>query len=184
MSENKSHTLWGNLAARWVSLALRERMLVSSAAVLIFAALLWWMGISPALKQLRQAREAAPVLDAQLQLIKAQASEATTLKAQRALGYDESLRSLESSVKTLGAGASLNVSDARASITLRAVSGDALAQWLSQVRSNARLVPSELRLKKNTSAIASASAPATATATATATVITWDGSVVLNLPAR
>jgi general secretion pathway protein M len=168
MSAAKPNGVLSVLAARWASLALRERMLVGSSAVLIFAALLWWIGISPALKQLRQASEAAPQLDTQLQLMRAQAAEATSLKAQRALSYDESLRSLESSIKTLGAGASLNVSDARASITLRAVSGDALAAWLAQVRSNARLVPSELRLKKN----------------ATATPASWDGSVVLNLPAR
>ncbi|TAG26566.1 MAG: type II secretion system protein M [Burkholderiales bacterium] len=168
MSATKNKTALSGLAERWGLLAPRERWALGSAGTLIFAALLWWIGISPALKQLRQASEATPQLDAQLQLMRAQASEATTLKAQRALSYDESLRSLEGSMKTLGTGASLNVSDARASITLRAVNGDALAAWLAQVRSNARLVPSELRLKKN----------------ATATPTSWDGSVVLNLPAR
>lgn len=170
MSTVKNNALMDSLAARWAALAPRERVLVGSAIALVAAALLWWVGISPALKQLRQAREAAPQLDAQLQLMRAQASEATSLKAQRALSYDESLRSLENSVKTLGAGASLSVSDARASITLRGVSGDALAAWLAQVRANARLVPSELRLKK--------------AAGATPAVTNWDGSIVLNLPAR
>lgn len=170
MSAVKNNALTDALAARWAALAPRERVMVGSAIALIVAALLWWVGISPALKQLRQAREAAPQLDAQLQLMRAQASEAASLKAQRALSYDESLRSLENSVKTLGAGATLSVSDARASITLRSVSGDALAQWLAQVRANARLVPSELRLKKSAGA-----AP---------TVTNWDGSIVLNLPAR
>ncbi|MBS7806181.1 type II secretion system protein M [Variovorax sp. PCZ-1] len=158
------------LATRWTALAPRERVMVGSAIALIAAAVLWWVGISPALAKLRQAREAAPQLDAQLQLMRAQASEAASLKAQRALSYDESLRSLENSVKTLGAGASLSVSDARASITLRGVSGDALAAWLAQVRANARLVPSELRLKK--------------AAGATPAVTLWDGSIVLSLPTR
>jgi general secretion pathway protein M len=170
MSAVKSKALTDSLAARWAALGNRERVLVGSAIALMVTAVLWWVGISPALKQLRQAREASPQLDTQLQLMRAQASEATSLKAQRALSYDESLRSLENSVKTLGAGATLNVSDTRASITLRGVSGDALASWLAQVRANARLVPSELRLKK------AAGAPSAAT--------NWDGSMVLNLPAR
>jgi general secretion pathway protein M len=170
MSAVKNNVLMDSLTARWAAFVPRERVLVGSAIALIAAALLWWVGISPALKQLRQAREAAPQLDAQLQLMRTQANEATSLKAQRSLSYDESLRSLENSIKTLGTGASLSVSDARASITLRAVSGDALAAWLAQVRANARLVPSELRLKK--------------AAGATPASTNWDGSIVLNLPAR
>jgi general secretion pathway protein M len=171
MSAVKNSALMDAVSKRWASLASRERMLVGSAIALIAVALLWWVGISPALTKIKQARQAAPQLDAQLQLMRAQASEASTLKAQRQLSYDESLRSLENSIKTLGAGAALSVNDARASITLKAVSGDALAQWLAQVRANARLVPSELRLQK-TAAANSASAT------------TWDGSVVLSLPNR
>ena len=170
MSVVKSNRLMDGFAVRWAALNIRERVLVGSAMALIAVALIWWAGISPALKQLRQAREAAPQLEAQLQLMRAQASEAVSLKAQRALSYDESLRSLENTMKTLGAGATLNVSDARANVSLRAVSGDALAAWLAQVRANARLVPSELRLKK-----AAGSTPA---------ATNWDGSIVLSLPAR
>ena len=161
------------LLKRWSAFAPRERSLVAATLALISAALLWWVGISPALTKLRAARDAAPQVQAQLQLMRAQASEAASLKAQRSLNYDESLRALESSVKTLGSGASLSVSNDRASVSLRAVSGDALAQWLAQVRANARLVPSELKLQKSASA-------STATTASTA----WDGQLVLSLPAR
>jgi general secretion pathway protein M len=177
MSAAKNSAMMDALSARWAALASRERLLVGSAIALIMMALLWWIGISPALAKIKQAREAAPQLDAQLQLMRSQAQEARTLKAQRQLSYDESLRSLESSIKTLGSGAALSVNDARASVTLKAVSGDALAQWLAQVRANARLVPSELRLQK-TATVSSASTAASAPAT------TWDGSLVLSLPNR
>jgi general secretion pathway protein M len=164
---------------RWNAVAPRERSLVAAAAALMVIALLWWVGISPAWAKLRAAREAAPQVQAQLQLMRAQAVEAANLKAQRSLSYDESLRALESSVKTLGAGASLSVSNERASVSLRAVSGDALAQWLAQVRANARLVPTELKLQK------SVVSPPAATATKdTTTVTAWDGQLVLNLPTR
>ncbi len=184
MSAVKNTGLIDALGGKWASLVSRERMLVGSAIALIAAAALWWIGISPALTQLRQAQAAASALDAQLQLMRGQAAQATSLKAQRALSYDESLRSLESTVKAAGgasaagAVATLAVSDARASITLRGISGDALAQMLAQLRSNARLVPSELRLKQAATSVA----PAPNTTTQIST--TWDGTMVLSLPAR
>jgi general secretion pathway protein M len=163
------------LMSRWNAFAPRERSLVAAALALILLALLWWGGIAPALAKLRAVREAGPQVQAQLQLMRAQAQEASSLKAQRNLSYDESLRALEASVKTLGAGANLTVSNERASVSLRAVSGDALAQWLAQVRSNARLVPTELKLQKSAAA---------STAATSVTTTTWDGQLVLSLPAR
>lgn len=162
------------LFMRWNSLASRERSLIAAALALVTVALIWWVGIAPALAKLGAAREAAPQVQAQLQLMRAQASEAASLKAQRSLSYDESLRALESSVKALGSGATLSVSNERASVSLRAVSGDALAQWLAQIRANARLVPTELKLQKSA---ANATAP-------TATTTAWDGQLVLSLPAK
>jgi general secretion pathway protein M len=170
MSNSQSNPWIAGTARRWATLGFRERVMVGSAIALIAVALTWWVGISPALKQLRLAQAAAPQLDAQLQSMRKQAAEAASLKAQRALSYDESLRSLENSIKSLGVGASLSVSDSKAVVTLRAVRGDVLAPWLAQVRSNARLVPSELRLKK--------------AAGTTPTLTLWDGSMVLSLPAR
>jgi general secretion pathway protein M len=162
-------TLQAALAERWQALASRERVMVGAALALLAGALLWWVGVAPALSKLAQAQRLGPQLDAQLQLMRAQAQEASALKGQRQLSYDESLRSLEASIKTLGAGAVLSVSDARATVSVKAASGDALAQWLAQVRANARLVPAELRLQRSSTGSAASA---------------WDGSVVLNLPAR
>ncbi|NJS37376.1 MAG: type II secretion system protein M, partial [Brachymonas sp.] len=122
------------LLMRWNSFAPRERLLMGGAAALIGLALLWWVAISPALAKLRAAQAAAPAVQAQLHTMRAQASEAASLRSQRVLSYDESLRALEAAVKTLGAGAALSVSNERASVSLKAVNADALAQMLSQVR--------------------------------------------------
>jgi general secretion pathway protein M len=183
---------WNDLlAARWAALASRERFMVGSAIVLIFCSAVWWIGLAPAIAKLRQAREAAPQLDAQLQIMRGQAAEAGTLRAQRVLSYEEALRSLESSIKSLGAGANLTVSDSRANVSLRGVSGDALAQWLAQVRANARLVPQELRLKQSAASAnpSLGAAPSAASSAQTppsipGVAVTWDGSIVLSLPAR
>jgi general secretion pathway protein M len=149
------------------------------------------------LQTLRAADAQHAQVDAQLQSMRLLAAEATALRGQRTLGYEESLRNLESSVKqTFGAAATLSVSDARASLTLKGVSADALAQWLSQARINARVVPSEARLQRNNpgassgaGAAATAVAPAGAASSASApssapSPALWDGVLVLALPSR
>lgn len=159
----------------WASLGGREQRMVRIAVTLVGFALLWSVAISPALKTLRSASKEHATADAQLQSMKSQAEQATTLRAQRALGYDESLRNLENSVKqTLGAGATLSVNDTRASLALKGVSADALALWLGQARINARVVPSEVRLQRS----------GANTTTTSATNANWDGVMVLTLPPR
>jgi general secretion pathway protein M len=56
----------------------------------------------------------------------------------------------------------------RATVTFKGASADAVAQWLAQVRLNARSIPSEARLVRSAAG-------------------TWDGTLALNLgapPAR
>ena len=103
-------------------------------------------------------------------------AQAKTLQAQPKLSYDDALRALESSVKQgLGPTARLQVAGERATVTLKGVSADALAQWLTQSRVNARAAPTEARLVRN----AAVSGP-----TPSASAATWDGSVVMTLPTR
>lgn len=164
----------------WAGLGAREQRLVGIAGLTVGIALLWWVAIAPALSTLRATGQQHAAIDSQLQSMRVLANQARDLRANRPLSYEESLRNLESSVKqTLGSGATLAVTDNRASVNLRAVNADALALWLNQARINARVVPSEMRLTRT------ASAATTATAgTSTSTVSSWDGTMVLTLPAR
>jgi general secretion pathway protein M len=160
------------LQTRWAALGAREQRLVIIASVLVCAALLWWVALAPALQTVRLAPAQHAQMDSQLQTMRAMAAEATALRAQRSLSYEESLRNLESSVKqTLGSSATLSVSDTRASLTLKGVNANALAQWLSQARVNARVVPSEARLQRSQASTPTNNA-------------TWDGTLVLALPSR
>jgi general secretion pathway protein M len=185
------------LAQRWANLATREKTMVAGAGLVVGLALLWWVALAPALQTLRAADAQHAQMDAQLQSMRLLAAEATTLRGQRILSYEESLRNLENSVKqTFGAAATLSVSDARASLTLKGVSADALAQWLSQARINARVVPSEARLQRTTAgagvSAGAAAAPSSAARSAAGTSASspnpgpalWDGVLVLALPAR
>lgn len=167
----------GPLAARWAQLAERERRLVLIAIALVATAALWWLALAPALASLRSADARHRQMDAQLQRMLALQAQARTLQAQPKLAYDEALRALEAAVKQgLGPGARLQVAGERATVTLKGVSAEALAQWLTQARVNARATPSEARLVRN--------AGVGAAGTGAINAPTWDGTVVMSLPTR
>jgi general secretion pathway protein M len=161
-----------SLQARWAQLAAREKNLLGLAAVLVLATVLWQLSLAPALATLRTADAQARALNAQLQQMRAMQTQAQALQQQPALGSDEALRALTlATQQTLGATAKLATAGDRTSITLQGAPADALAQWLVQARLNARSVPAEARLVR---AVAPG-APGGAT---------WNGVLVMQLPAR
>jgi general secretion pathway protein M len=154
------------LRARWNALAPREQAMVAAAAALVAALLVWLVALGPALATLRSAEEQRRALDAQLQHMRALQAQAQALQSQPKLGYDEALRLLEQSVRQrLGTTARLVIAGERANITLTGTAPDALAQWLTQARVNARALPSEARLSRNPAGL-------------------WEGTLVLTLPPR
>jgi general secretion pathway protein M len=160
------------LAARWHALNPREQTLLRSAAFLSGLALLWWLALAPALGTLRQAENQHQALETQWQQMQGLQAEARALQAEPRIGHDDALRALETSVRqSLGASAQLQVTGDRATLSLRSVPAGALAQWLAQARVNARAIPAEARLTRSP-------------ATAAAGPASWDGTLVLNLPAR
>ncbi len=160
------------LRARWKALNARERSLITGAVLVLALALVWWIGLAPALKVLAQAEVRQRNLDAQLQQMQMMAAEAQALQSRPKARYDDALRALEASVKQgLGAGAQLAISGERATITLKNVPASALSGWLAQARVNARAVPTEARLVRS-----AATTPVTGTL--------WDGTLLLTLPPR
>ncbi|MBI2770229.1 MAG: type II secretion system protein M [Burkholderiales bacterium] len=154
------------LRERWALLAPREKALVAGATGFVALALLWWLAISPALAVLRGAEAQHRTLDAQLQRMLAMQAQAQQLQAQPRQGYDEAVRLLETTVKQkLGLSARITIAGDRVTLALAGTPPDALAQWLTQARVNARALPSEARLIRNAAG-------------------TWDGTVVLTLPPR
>lgn len=167
------------LQARWNALARRERTLLTVAAVVVLAAALWWLALAPALATLRAADAQHQKLDAQLQQMRSLQAQAKALQAQPKLAGDEAQRTLAALLKqTLAGTAQMSVVGDRATVTLKGAGADALAQWLTQARINARAVPSEVRLVRSSSAGSATGSPANTTAVA------WDGTLVLTLPAR
>jgi general secretion pathway protein M len=157
---------------QWDRLAARERRSVLAAAALIGLALLWWVALAPALRTLRGAEVQHQLLDAQLQTMHRLQAEAQALQAQPKLGFEEAVRALEASVRQrFGGTAQLSVVGERATVNLKGASAETLAQWLAQARIDARALPSEARLLRSPGAVPP-SGP------------TWDGVLVMSLPAR
>lgn len=158
------------LSSWWRGLAGRERTLVGVAIFLVGAAICWWVALAPALATLRTAAVQMPNLEASLRDMQSMRAQAQSLTAQPRLSPQDTRRQLESSVSQIfGAAAQLQFNGDRATVTLKAVTPEALAQWLVQTRANARLVPVEARLSRNVGSGA-------------ATGMSWDGSVMLVLP--
>jgi general secretion pathway protein M len=154
------------LRARWQALAPREQALVAAAGVLVALALLWWIALGPALGTLRSAEEQHRTLDAQLLHMRRLQAQARAMQSQPRQGQEESLRQLEAAIRQqLGLSARYAIAGDRVTVTLANTPAAALAQWLAQVRTNARAIPGEARLTRNAAG-------------------GWDGTLVLTLPAR
>ncbi len=131
-------------------LSSRERTAVTIAAWVIGLGLLWWIAVAPALDTLRQAPTRHARLDAQLGQMQRLAATADGLRSQsnaQPPGRDETLRALDTATAGLGGTGQLSVLGERATVTLRNTPPQALAQWLAQVRINARLLPLDSQLQ-------------------------------------
>jgi general secretion pathway protein M len=154
------------LKARWDGLAPREKAWVAAGIALAAAALVWLIALGPAVRTLRSAEQQHRALDAQLQQMLGLQAQAKALQAQPKQNREEALRLLELSARErLGTTARFLVSGDRVTITLSGTAPLALAQWLTQARLNARALPSEAHLSRNSGGL-------------------WEGTLVLTLPTR
>jgi general secretion pathway protein M len=154
------------LRQRWAMLAPRERTLAVAAAALVGLALVWWVALGPALATLRSADAQHRALDTQLHSMKRLQAQARDMQGQPRQNPNEAIRQFEASIRQqLGTAARYSIAGDRVTVTLTNAPAAALAQWLSQVRTNARAIPGEAKLTRNPGG-------------------GWDGNLVLTLPAR
>jgi len=153
--------------ARWQAASRREQRSLLLAAGVVALALLWWLGVAPALAVWRSAPAQAALLESQMQQMLALQTQARALQALPTLNAPEARSALEDTLAPLGKAAQLSVQMDRVTVTLTEVDAQALAQWLSSSRQNAHLVPTEARLQRANAADGA-----------------WSGSVVFTLPAQ
>jgi general secretion pathway protein M len=164
-----SPELLKDLRGLWPALANREKKWLLLALVIALGGLLWLMLLSPSIAMLRGAEEQERTLNAQLGRMRALQLDAAALQKQPVQKYDDALRALTGVTSfVLGASATLTVAGDRANVTLHEGTADALAQWLTEARANAKSVPVEVRLTRS---------PVGGAAR-------WNGVVVMSLPQR
>lgn len=132
----------------WQQLGERDRRAVTWGAILLGLALLWWVGLAPAIKAWREVPARIATERATLQRLKDMAQEAQALQAQaRAPNEASALERLRQTSTLLGEQAQFTAQGDAVLVTLAAVPAEQWTSWLAQVRLNAQLKPSQVRLR-------------------------------------
>ncbi|MGY4830769.1 type II secretion system protein GspM [Sphaerotilaceae bacterium SBD11-9] len=133
---------------RWAALPPRERTGLSLAAVAVGILLVWWIGVAPALRALRETPAQIDALDIQLQSMQRMAAEARELRGAAPVPATQAALALKSATERLGDKGRIAVQNDRATLTLNGVTGETLRAWLSEARSGARARPIEAQLTR------------------------------------
>lgn len=149
-----SGALAGRLSAALQGLSPREQRAVRAAAWVVGLGLLWWVALAPAIATLRQAGARHAALDQALSRMQAAAASAEVLRTQNATpppAREVAVRAIDEATQALGTGAQMTLQGDRASVALREIAPAALAQWLQQLRINARVLPVQVQLQRGPS---------------------------------
>lgn len=137
------------LLARWHALSAREQLALRGTAILLALILGWQVLLAPAWRTLRQADTQQAGLQSQLQRMQTLQAQAQALQDQPRLGREQQLRALELTLAPLGVAARLDHQGGQAVVTLQQLPPTALAQWLQQLHTQARLQPAQVRLQRH-----------------------------------
>lgn len=136
-----------NLRTWWNQRPPREKNLLRGCGVLVGLALLWSVALAPALRTLRSYETQRAAQEAQLQTMLSLQAQAQAAQALPRLTPAAATQALQASVlQAFGTHAELTLAGGTASVTLRGVQADALAQWLASARVNAHSAPIQARL--------------------------------------
>lgn len=153
-----------NLRARWNALSSREQRSLTLLLGLLGVILFWLVAIAPAMNTLRDSAQRRTQLAQQQSHMLALQTQAQALTTRTALSRDAALRSLQG--LTPGPQIQLTPQGDRVTAQLKAVPAATLANWLTQARTQAQVLPVEAHLTRVNAG----------------DKMVWDGSLVLNLP--
>jgi len=134
--------------AWWRGLAARERRLLALGGTVLLVAAVWAVAVLPAWRTLQRAPPEIERLDAQLQDMRALATETQQLRAMPPVSQEQAAAVLKSAADRLGAKAKLSLQGERAVLTLAGLEPGQLTSWLAEVRSGARVRPLEANLTR------------------------------------
>lgn len=137
------------MRSRWGALDERERRLVRFAGALVLLALLWWVGLQPALRTLRDTPQRLAEVSTQTQHMQRLAQEARELRDAPAVASAQATRALQAAAERLGPAARLNLQGSQATLVVQGLPGDVLWAWLGEARSAARARPVDVQLTRS-----------------------------------
>jgi general secretion pathway protein M len=149
--------------ARWAALGAREQRALRLAIAVLLAAVVWLVLLAPALRTLKSAEAQNLQLSAELEHMQALQLRAKGLRATPALTPQEALSALQSASNALGPSAELQVQGEQATLRVKQLSTEALAQWLRPPPESGQS-PAEAHLQRD------------------AATGLWSGSMVFQLP--
>ena len=126
---------------RWMDLSGRERLGLGLALGVLALALLWSLGVAPAWRQWQQGQGQTQALQTQWQGMQTLQAQASAWRGQNRVRPEEAVRQLQSSLTTLGPGASMVVNGDLATVQIKSASAAAVSQWLTQARTQAASTP-------------------------------------------
>jgi general secretion pathway protein M len=146
----------------WLHASAREQVALRIAATLVLLALVWWVGLQPALKTLKNARTQAPVVRAQYEQMLQLQAQAAALRAQVQQPVSDPKAVLQDSISTLEKNARVALAGERATVSFKQARPADLALWLEQLRLKAHSSVLEMHM--------------------TQAAGLWSGSVLVQLP--
>jgi len=146
----------------WLHASAREQVVLRIAATLVLLALVWWVGLQPALKTLKNARTQAPVVRAQYEQMLQLQAQAAALRAQVQQPVSDPKAVLQDSISTLEKNARVALAGERATVSFKQARPADLALWLEQLRLKAHSSVLEMHM--------------------TQAAGLWSGSVLVQLP--
>ena len=146
----------------WLHASAREQVALRIAATLVLLALVWWVGLQPALKTLKNARTQAPVVRAHYEQMLQLQAQAAALRAQVQQPVSDPKAVLQDSISTLEKNARVALAGERATVSFKQARPADLALWLEQLRLKAHSSVLEMHM--------------------TQAAGLWSGSVLVQLP--
>lgn len=130
----------------WARRSERERWALGLAGAVLVLALLWSVGVAPALRTLNEAPRTLARLDVELEHMHGLADEAARLRQAPSIAPAQAEEALRAATQRLGGDTNLTVQGGRATVTLGRVPGWALGAWLSEIRAGAHARPQSAQL--------------------------------------
>jgi general secretion pathway protein M len=131
----------------WQVRSAQEKRMLKVAVFVLVLGTIWVAGIAPALKTIKTFEVTRNSQDVQLQAMLRLQSQAQNLRAVPQLGAEAAQQALHTSVtQAFGGRADFQAIGSTATITLKGVEPQALAQWLTVARTNARSAPQQAHL--------------------------------------